>query len=287
MKTYDYLIEKQVAWAKSRGLDLIGSKVERGRKVYATSLEANLFEPLSPEVRGMISSGDGQEIRSQNGIPCKMQALHSSSGIALNVFHYWKQIDDMATILTILGKRKSGSTQTVSMSFEGKFSISRRFRYSPNLDIVIRIRSPRTDGILAIESKFTEPFGRKHKGLQGKYLELDRIWDDVPLLRECADSISPADKSYRHLHAAQLIKHILGLKKQYDKRDFELLYLFQDVPGEEGCLHRQEIQRFTEILQMDDLRFRSLSYQELLITMLKKLGTEHQGYLDYVCGRYL
>ena len=34
MKGYQYILAKQTEWAKNRGLDLIGSKIERGRPTY-------------------------------------------------------------------------------------------------------------------------------------------------------------------------------------------------------------------------------------------------------------
>jgi hypothetical protein len=41
---------------------------------------------------------------------------------------------------------------------------------------------------------------------------LDDLWTDIPNLRRFAESISPDDNEFIHLHPAQLIKHILGLK---------------------------------------------------------------------------
>ena len=48
MNGYGYILAKQTAWARNRGLALIGSKVERGQPAYATALDDNLFQPLLP-----------------------------------------------------------------------------------------------------------------------------------------------------------------------------------------------------------------------------------------------
>lgn len=86
MNGYDYIIAKQTAWARNRRLPLIGSKIERGRPAYTTLLDDNLFQPLLPDVRAAFRAADGNEL---NGCPAKMQAVHSSSALAVNLFQYW------------------------------------------------------------------------------------------------------------------------------------------------------------------------------------------------------
>jgi hypothetical protein len=50
----------------------------------------NLFEPLLSEVKGNFEEADGGEL---SGKPCKMQAVHSSSALGVNIFQYWKRIN--------------------------------------------------------------------------------------------------------------------------------------------------------------------------------------------------
>ena len=89
MNGYQYILAKQTEWARNRGLDLIVSKENRGRHSYTTNLDYNLFQPLLPEVRSSFSAGDGGELAS-SAMPGKMQAIHSSSALGVNVFQYWK-----------------------------------------------------------------------------------------------------------------------------------------------------------------------------------------------------
>ena len=63
MNGYQYILAKQTEWARNRGLDLIGSKENRGRAAYTTSLDSNLFQPLLPEVRASFSAGDGGAVQ--------------------------------------------------------------------------------------------------------------------------------------------------------------------------------------------------------------------------------
>ena len=122
------------------------------------------------------------------------------------------------------------------IKFEEQFEIcsdKSQFPLSPNIDVVIS--TPLSD--IAIESKFTEPYGnRKHEGLKQKYVENISFWDGLPNLYELAKEISPDDTKFQYLDAAQLIKHILGLKNSCDK------YNFQIKPGLNGRRLFRDIQ---------------------------------------------
>jgi hypothetical protein len=43
MNAYNYIVEKQIQWALNHGIELIGSKYERGRRTYTRELNQNLF----------------------------------------------------------------------------------------------------------------------------------------------------------------------------------------------------------------------------------------------------
>ncbi len=100
MRAHDYILARQTSWAENRGISLIGSKGIKGKRTYTPELNLNLFEPLSPEVKESFLKGDGNEILGSSNNPAKMQAVHSSSVLGVNIFHYWQDI----------GKRKRGQT---------------------------------------------------------------------------------------------------------------------------------------------------------------------------------
>ena len=89
MKAEDFIKLKMINWALNRGLELQGSKGERGEKAYTMTLEENLFEPLLPEVKEQFNEGRGGELK---GEPRPMQAVHLSAALVVNVFQYWKKI---------------------------------------------------------------------------------------------------------------------------------------------------------------------------------------------------
>ena len=140
----------------------------------------------------------------------------------------------------------------------------------------------------AIECKFSEAYGvHKHGGLKAKYLRLDELWADIPNLGRFSEGISPNDHEFPHLHPAQLVKHILGLKRQFGKAGFRLLYLWYDVLGDQGKQHQDEVLKFSEVTKTDSIKFHSLTYQELIVKMSIKLREEHADYIQYLTERYL
>jgi len=287
MKGYEYIIAKQTAWAAQLGITLIGSKGDRGRPAYTRKLTENLFSPLLSEVRKSFDDGDGCELGTSQ-FPGKMQAVHSSSALGVNVFQYWKEQHAAHVIAALCDLCRSPSTTPKDIRFEEKYPISDSFGHHPNIDAVIHNGQSAKLKRFGIECKFSEAYGaHRHGGLKPKYLELDALWKDIPNMHSFAHTISPDDGDFSHLHPAQLVKHVLGLKRQCGLDGFRLLYLWYDVLGAEGALHRKEVERFAEIAKRDEIRFHSMTYQELIVRMQKNLPDEHTEYVNYLTSRYL
>ena len=287
MNGYQYILSKQTEWAKNQGLDLIGSKINRGRPAYTINLDCNLFQPLLPDIRTSFAAGDGSELGS-SGLPGKMQAIHSSSALGVNVFQYWKSISAVPVIAAACDLCRRGSDVSCDIQFEEKYPINDSFGFHPNIDVVIHNKPEAKIKRFAIECKFSEAYGAyKHAGLKQKYLDCNDIWNDIPNLRAFAQRISPDDKKFKHLHPAQLIKHILAMKRQFGRGGFRLLYLWYNVLGEQGKCHQDEAAEFAKVAKEDRIKFHSLTYQELIITLANQLPSEHHGYIRYLTERYL
>lgn len=287
MNGYQYILEKQSEWAKNKGIELIGSKVTRGRPSYTLNVNENLFQPLLPEIQKSFSSGDGHELGNA-GMPGKMQAVHSSSALGVNVFQYWLSISQLPIIATACGFCRSDSNISGSIQFEEKFPINDKFGFHPNIDVVIHNKAKSKKQCFAIECKFSEAYGaHKHSGLKQQYLECSDLWKDIPQLHAFAKRICPQDTTFYFLHPAQLVKHILGLKRKYGRDGFRLLYLWYDVLGREGKIHQDEISEFTAVAEKDGIKFHALSYQKLFISLANKHRANHPDYVKYLTERYL
>ncbi len=288
MKAYKYILTKQIQWALNQKFVLIGSKGNRGRPSYTRELENNLYQPLLPRTRQEFESGDGREILDSSSGPAKMKAVHSSSALGVNVFQYWRKIKQVSSIASLCGLCNKNNTYPEDISFEQKYPIDESFQFHPNIDVIIKNKKGSRYKIYAIECKFSEAYSaRRHAGIKQKYMALKDIWQDIPNLCKLARSISPIDNLYNHLHPAQLIKHILGLKKEYGKTGFRLLYLWYDTLGYEGFSHRKEIESFQKLSEADNIRFYAISYQELIIRLSINYRDNHKDYVEYLTSRYL
>jgi len=288
MRAYEYILSKQTQWALNRGIPLIGSKGRRGRPAYTPELDQNLFEPLEPTVRECFVQGDGNEIIGCIDSPSKMQAVHSSSALSVNIFQYWQKINQASVIAAASGFCRKGSNASQRIVFEDKYPIDIKFQFSPNIDVVFWNSESSRFKRFAVECKFSEAYGSQgHSGLKPEYMSLGTVWEDTPNARDLAKSICPNDSSFIYLHAAQLIKHILGLKAKFGKHGFRLLYLWYDVLGEEGATHRSEIEVFSEVMKADGVNFHAMSYQELIVKLSNEYRQEHEMYIEYLTKRYL
>ena len=285
MNAHEYILSKQIQWAYRNNITLIGSKGNRGRKAYTQKLDDNPFKPLMPEVKSDFEDADGGEL---TGNPCKMQAVHSSSALGVNIFQYWKRINQVPAIAAACRFCYTGNTSSQGINFEVKYPISGKFSRSPNIDVVIKNSLESRFKVFAIECKFSEAYSsRNHSGIKSKYIDVDEIWDDIPNLLKLAKEISPDDNRFNYLHSAQLIKHILGLKNKFGKNKFRLLYLWYDTIGPESAKHHKEIEDFIKITKTDGIYFHAMSYQELIIKLAKEYRDKHRDYIDYISERYL
>jgi len=231
MKGAKYIKTKQIQWALRNGIALVGSKGSKGIPIYTQSIRNNLFESMSQEAIGQIEDGDGGELFDQKNRLAKMKALHSSSALGVNLFHYWESKNEVHKIAHSCGLCNSTNTSSKTVVFEKKYIISNSFNRHPNIDVVIKNEENSRFKVFAIECKYSEAYGGYgHSGVDPKYLTLYSLWKDIPNTYDLAKSISPNDDDFSYLHPAQLIKHILGLKNAHKKSGFRLLYLWYDVP---------------------------------------------------------
>lgn len=281
MNTFDYIKKKQQIWGIINNISLMGSEGERGEHNYTRSLVENLYMPLSEKSIEEFNKADGNEFKSK-----KMNALHSSSAIVVNVVEFLKssnQLDILAKALKI------PSTNIKNISYEEKFRIFPD-NIPPNIDLCFNYGN----SITAIESKFTEPYqAREHPSLKEKYLKDFTMWGQIPNIHRLAEDIFKANKEFQYLDVAQLIKHVLGLLS-YDpenNKKFRLVYLWYNAFGEDGFKHSCEISELSSIFN-EDVKFQSITWQEVIIKLFHsdiKDGSNNNAldYKNYITERYL
>ena len=145
---------------------------------------------------------------------------------------------------------------------------------------------------VGVESKFGEPYSQDQGDFVDCYVapENASIWEGCERLQELAVRINNGEKKiYQRLKVSQLIKHILGLKNQFEgMQNFDLVYLWYPAPGSEAVEHEEEIRRFQKLTDDCQLKvkFRAVTYQDLIDSLARSHGVKHGAYLDYLMQRY-
>lgn len=264
------MCQRQGEWADHAGIRVDASG-------YTLSIEDNLFQPLSPASRREFEAGSGAEL-GEGGARGKMQALHSSSALAVNVFDYWRGRDaaPIAVAMNLPGS-------LTDLRFEEQFPTGLRGT-PPNLDVTMRSG----DSIIAVESKFLEPYGsRKHASpFKSKYFPADReLWNErgLPRCQRLAKGLQDGRISWHYLNASQLLKHALGLASQ--SKPFTLFYLWFAPDSEEARIQGDEVTAFADAVT-PELPFRAKTYQVLFADLAPHLTSSHRAYADYLNARY-
>ena len=165
LATHKLILNQQQSWARQRGIEIDDDG-------YTLSLNDNFFSPLSPETIKEFRFGKGDEL-GESGSRGKMQALHSSSALVVNVFKYWRS-HNVDTIARACGAR-SGMTD---MQFE-KTNPTPLGGIPPHLDV--EFHGGTNTKPVAIESKFTELYHRKTKRkIKDRYLNYKGFWTQLP-----------------------------------------------------------------------------------------------------------
>lgn len=144
--------------------------------------------------------------------------------------------------------------------------------------------------LIGVESKRYEPFrDRKRAKLSPKYASVD--WGKgMNPWGEMRDRLLANPMAYRHLDAAQLVKHSYGLAteaRRINKRP-ALLYLFAEptkgpqVDEDAIGRHRAEIEEFTTAVAGADVAFYSCSWREWLANFPK----DQKAHADRVMARF-
>lgn len=262
--------QRQLTWARARG-------IVPDAKGYVDSLGQNLFVPLSDETRKQFSGGGGGEL------DYKMRALHSSSALAVNVFEYWRVSLRRSALASAIG-----TPCTIDViDFEHKFPTGLPGE-PPNLDVVLTLADR---SIVAVETKFLEPYHAHTPGLKAKYFGVEPgRWEryGYAYCEALASQLTAGGATFRWLHAEQLLKHILGLAKDGAEtlNSWELLYLWYEVPGPVANRHRAETDEFARLTAADGIAFRSMTYQDLYAAMRLLAGVEDEPYIAYLGDRY-
>jgi hypothetical protein len=261
---YDSIKKQQQLWALAEQIDF-------NKGGYVKELRQNLFQDLDKDSISEFTVGKGRELEGH------MLALHSSSALVVNFFHWWRSsnnIPKLANALGLAGTYVNLNFEKTHMKPKGIGGIR------PHLDI--ELGGPLKP--VAIESKFTEPYHRKLRSLKPAYVGNDTIWGNYKGCKKLAEAIVSGKETFEYLDAPQLLKHIIGLKTDYGENGFELIYLWYDYPSEEAENHVNEMKIFGKYVE-GDVNIRDIPYQRLFDSVQAIQDVDNK-YVNYLKKRY-
>jgi hypothetical protein len=277
-----YINLRQRYWALRHGIPF-------DNQGHVVELNDNLFMPLSQGAMANFQAGAGGELKNN------MFALHSSSGLVVNFFDYWRLYSDFRPIVLAVAPALVNST-ILNLTFEAQAPINwpvhPQVRITPpHLDVIIEYKDqaqPQVLKAIAIESKFQELYNQNQGDFADRYIVPGNaaMWEGLEPLQEIAVQIHDHEVLYDRLKVSQLIKHCLGLKARFGIPNFDLVYLWYEAPGPQAELHRREVRRFKELMDECKLTFRSYSYLDLIDSLAASHREKHGAYIDYLLERY-
>lgn len=266
------ILRAQRRWADARGLryDALGC---------VRTLDDNLLAPLDEVTLAELARGS--ELLPTRLGPARFHWLCSSAALVVNVFAYWRGRDPTPLAEALGVTVPPGSRLT----FEEPLSTGLPGD-PPSADVALHGLDAR--GVF-IESKFTEWLVRRPRNkrvFKDKYFPQDEgVWSaaGLPRCQILADALQDGEVRFKHLNAAQLLKHALGLVAT-GRRTSALVYLYYEHAGRQAMTHREELDRIREALA-PELEFRFTTYQAVFAALRASAGVE-PDYVEYLSRRY-
>ena len=229
-------------------------------------------------VAAALGAAAGQELASG-----KFSSPQSSSALAVNGFGFF--LEDPASV-PAFPCLSDLDWPSLYVGIERQM----RFPWSggrhPWLDAAVETATH----LIGVESKRYEPFrDTKLAKLSPKYAS--HRWDDgMEPWCTLRDRLLTEPSAFRHLDAAQLVKHGYGLVTEAHRRGKQpiLLYLYAEptegrvIPAEAFADHRCEIASFAQSVAGSTVRFAACSWREWLATFPPVLS----GHADRVIARF-
>lgn len=269
------VLRGQRRWADARG-------VRYDARGCVRELADNLRAPLVGAALKELQRGS--ELTPGAKQPARLYSLGSSAALVLNFFGYWRD-RDTTPLMHALGLPAQG---VVQLRFEEPMPTG--LAGDPPLADVALERAD--GGLVAIESKYAEWLVRRPRSkrvFKDKYfpagLQRGGVWEaaGLPRCQQLAEDLQGGRERLKYFHAAQLLKHALGLAKRGPAASV-LVYLYFDWPVRDAATHRAEIDRITARLA-PEIDLRVLTYQDVFRSLRASLGVD-AAYVDYLEQRY-
>ena len=243
------------------------------------------------DIERILNAAPGNEIESG-----KFDSPESSSALAVNTFGFFLH---RAADLPLLPGCGSEMWPARSLSLETKVYFPWSGGRHPVLDCLVITRSV----LIGIECKRFEPFRKKSPAsFSDAYWK--PVWgQNMSGYESIRDSLRKNGQSYSFLDAAQLVKHAFALRAEvhgptrpnYGLKPI-LLYVYAEPefwPGTSRRVadsakqqHREDIVRFANTVEDDEVIFKSCSYRSVLDIWLNESDPGIRTHAETVIKRF-
>ena len=262
----------QRRWADARGVryDAYGC---------VRDLADNLCAPLADAALDDLARGS--ELTPSSARPARFYSLCSSAALVVNVFDHWRR-REAAPLAAALGVQAASGAR---LAYEEPLPTGLAGD-PPTVDVALRLADGRC---IAVESKYGEwlvPRPRNKRVFKDKYFSPGAaVWAaaGLPRCQAFAEDLQAGRERLKRVHAAQVLKHALGLKRSCMPGSV-LVYLYYDRAGREAATHRAELEHVSERLR-PEVDWRVITYQELFAA-LRAAPSAARDYVQYLEQRY-
>jgi hypothetical protein len=254
-----FLARQKAALASEPGPALASALAKTGVTVrpdgYASRFDDVVLEEFTSAtkdaIRADLTGKGGSELVAKGGRPAKFHAAHSSAGLAANTFGPFLREERGIPIEDATFTGETHLEVTCPSGLRGT---------PPTLDCLV-------DGpvVLAVESKCTEPFSAHVARFADDYARA--MATAHPTWRREYERLVEDPTRYRYLDAAQLLKHYLGVRRQFPRRPVALAYIYWEPTNAHeiaACgIHAAELTEFRKRVRDPKLPFIAMPYPEL------------------------
>lgn len=229
-----------------------------------------------------LMEAEGDEI-----VSGKFVSPESSAALAVNCFGWF--IPRPERLPALPGLEYAGTPELVDVEFCARFPWAGGKH--PWLDAVVQTSST----LIGVESKRFEPFRDRKKVSFSDAYNRDVWGPNMKRFARMRDRLRSGEIGFKHLDAAQLVKHAFGLVTAARRRNLApaLFYIFAEPEFRDGRQidngaferHRQEATQFAEAVAGDEVTFRFASYRDWFVTW-NETENDLIAHRDAVIGRF-
>ncbi|HPT28724.1 MAG TPA: hypothetical protein PLZ95_20050 [Bryobacteraceae bacterium] len=281
MRLRRILENRQLEWAQARGIETRRDEQTGVPLLQLVNLNDNFRVPLPDEARTQLMRGSGGELNPPDCATGHVYSLGSSMALCLNFMEAWRG-GGIEVFAQALGFDED---RPLRAWYDVRVPLSVKRTEAPSVDTMLV--STKGDGFMyGIEAKFCEAFdGKPRPPLTRAYSDRKDLLDGWPRMLRLARMLDGrSEEAPRRIHASQLIRQLMVMRKNFGRSNFALIHLWYDVNDRDARAYQAELDDFALRARQDGIAFLARSWHRAF-KLTAGLETP-DGWRDYMDSRY-